>query len=237
MIDAWNCSYCQMNETVTNFKTSAVYDRDGEVVYVGYNPDYDQIITVFQGSSDIQNWATNLDTTKEDYPYCKGCEVHKGFYELWKLFEDDVIQEVNTLLTAHPTASVVTSGHSLGASLATLASVDILNNLTSNAPVYTWTIGSPRVGNNEFSDWYLQNTVQHNQRIVNWHDVVPHLPSEVQGFRHVPQEVWEQKDVSDFVVCSSTDGEDSSCSDSVFFPSSVYDHTHYFGLAQGEEYC
>jgi hypothetical protein len=35
-----------------------------------------------------------------------------------------------------------------------------------------------------------------------------------------------------FKVCSSTNGEDPTCSDSVI-SDSVYDHLHYYGIAEG----
>ena len=45
----WNCSYCQRNETVKNFKTTNIFQQYGERVYVGYNPDYDLIVVAFRG--------------------------------------------------------------------------------------------------------------------------------------------------------------------------------------------
>lgn len=52
--------------------------------YVGYLPSDKSINVVFRGSSSIQNWITDLSTTKTAYNgYCcgKSCQVHKGFYK------------------------------------------------------------------------------------------------------------------------------------------------------------
>ena len=45
----WDCKWCEQNSTVKNFKTTSIVDADGELVYVGYNSDYNQIIVSFRG--------------------------------------------------------------------------------------------------------------------------------------------------------------------------------------------
>lgn len=233
----WSCKWCQHNSTVTDFKTTAMITADGEFVYVGYNAEYSQIIVSFRGSTDLLNWINNLDATQTKYPYCDGCEVHSGFYSTWKSVKDQTLAAMYDLHKKYPKYEIVTTGHSLGGALSTLASVDVYMNISGAVPVYSWTLGSPRVGNGKFANWYQDSSgIKHSQRIVNWHDEVPHLPTEqllLDTYRHVVQEVWEQKDVNNFILCSATDGEDPSCSDSVI-ERSIYDHLHYFGL---EESC
>jgi hypothetical protein len=34
----------------------------------------------------------DIDTIKTGYPYCAGCEVHKGFYESWLAVQPAVMQ-------------------------------------------------------------------------------------------------------------------------------------------------
>ena len=55
--------------------------------------------------------------------------------------------------------------------MSTLASVDVYKQVNGAVPVYSWTLGSPRVGNGHFADWYPTSGVIHSQRIVNWKDV------------------------------------------------------------------
>ena len=53
--------------------------------------------------------------------------------------------------------------------------------------VYTY--GQPRVGNKQFAHFY--NTGKHvSWRVTHWHDSVPHLPLEWQGFWHTATEVF-----------------------------------------------
>eukprot|EP00008_Paramoeba_atlantica_P008627 CAMPEP_0201491408 /NCGR_PEP_ID=MMETSP0151_2-20130828/29730_1 /ASSEMBLY_ACC=CAM_ASM_000257 /TAXON_ID=200890 /ORGANISM="Paramoeba atlantica, Strain 621/1 / CCAP 1560/9" /LENGTH=288 /DNA_ID=CAMNT_0047877755 /DNA_START=30 /DNA_END=896 /DNA_ORIENTATION=- len=232
-IGNWTCHWCQQNSTVSGFVTTKIVLNDGELVYLGYNSDYQQIVVSFRGSTDLVNWINNLDAVYTKYPYCSDCKVHKGFYDTWLSVKDDVLAEVWRLHNQFSTYSIVTTGHSLGGALSTLASSEVYTNTSSR--VYSWTLGSPRVGNKDFSSWYHDESgVIHAQRITNWHDVVPHLPNEEQDpfdpFHHVPQECWEQKSGPEFILCDADNGEDPHCSDSVLIPDSVDDHLHYFGV-------
>jgi len=162
------------------------------------------------------------------YPYCYKCEVEAGFHHTWEKVKPGVMGEVWRLHKLYPKYDIVITGHSLGGAVATLAAVDIYYNVSGN--VFSWTLGSPRVGNGHFAEWYPTCGIQHTQRITNWKDVVPHLPNEMEFYKHVPQEVWEQKNPNQFVVCDPNNGEDPHCADSVTIPDSVYDHLNYFGL-------
>jgi predicted lipase len=67
---------------------------------------------------------------------------------------------------------IVCTGHSLGASLATICFADILSNkISKNITLYSY--GSPRVGNNAFVD--LVNGKGTSYRIVNNEDLIPQL--------------------------------------------------------------
>ena len=62
-------------------------------------------------------------------------------------------------------------------------------------------------------------------------NTVPHTPSEEEKYRHLPQEIWEQKNPNNFIECDPKNGEDPKCSDSVLIYS-VGDHTMYYGLKE-----
>lgn len=66
-------------------------------------------------------------------------------------------------------------------------------------------------------------------RETHWRDPVPHVPLEAMGFAHSPTEVWWNADSSSFTVCSSSNGEDHTCSDSLDFDLSIADHLNYMG--------
>jgi hypothetical protein len=52
-------------------------------------------------------------------------------------------------------------------------------------------------------------------------------------FRHPPQEVWYNNASSAFRVCSATNGEDPTCSDSVTLPDKFHEHDMYLNISMG----
>ena len=73
----------------------------------------------------------------------------------------------------YPSATIVTTGHSLGAAVSTLLSIDILE--LNLGPVVMYNYGSPRIGNVYFAE-YASNQISVHNRITHLRDIVPHLP-------------------------------------------------------------
>ena len=67
-----------------------------------------------------------------------------------------------------------------------------------------YTFGSPRVGNQAWTD-YINTILPQgwHQRVVHYNDVVPHLPMSEMGFNHCGDEVWyfNAGDDLNFKVC------------------------------------
>ena len=57
------------------------------------------------------------------------------------------------LLEANEMASLLITGHSLGGALATFASVDIMEQIEFYNTISMYTFGSPRTGNQAWSDY------------------------------------------------------------------------------------
>ncbi len=112
-------------------------------------------------------------------------KVHSGFLNSWKPVAHDVLYEVERLQNLYPGAKLYTTGHSLGAALATLAAYVLeYDNGLKVEGVYTF--GQPRVGNKEFSTFYNANSATHvTWRVTHHRDIVPHLPPKLIGFHHV----------------------------------------------------
>ncbi len=109
--------------------TKVIYDsRDDTQGYIGYLPSDKSIYVVYRGSESTKNWITNLDAFKTPYTTFSecGCQVHKGFYEAEQKVISGVISEVKALQSAHSGYAVKVTGHSLGAALAQLTSMDLV---------------------------------------------------------------------------------------------------------------
>jgi len=61
----------------------------------------------------------------------------------------------------------------------------------------------------------VERLVTQHYRVVNMFDIVPHVPLELQNYRHHPQEIWFQHNGYQFKVCNATKGEDPTCADSL----------------------
>jgi len=88
--------------------------------------------------------------------------------------------------TPAPAPSLVVTGHSLGAALATLYVLDNAANQKVHNPL-ACTFASPRVGNRGFVAAYNALGLT-SWRIVNSQDLVPNLPWDILGYRHVDEQ-------------------------------------------------
>lgn len=83
-------------------------------------------------------------------------------------------------------AELVVTGHSLGAALTTLYVLDNASNFRINNPLVC-TFGSPRVGDTRFVQAFDALNLT-SWRIVNAPDIIPDLPPDVFGYRHVREQ-------------------------------------------------
>jgi len=210
--------------------TKVIYDaKDDTQGYVGYLPSDKSIYVVYRGSESIKNWVTNLDAFKTPYttfPECN-CQVHKGFYGAEQKVISGVITEVKNLQKAHAGYVVKVTGHSLGAALAQLTSMDLVKAGISTS-VYNY--GQPRTGDQTYAAFATARVPTF--RVVHNKDEVPHLPFTVQmEFYHVCTEIFENASGAT-KICDST-CEDPTCMDQYKFPTQTNgdDHLTYLGLS------
>lgn len=111
---------------------------------IGYSTPAKTIFVVFRGSETLQNWIDDLSVGQRTYPHCEDCFVHKGFYSAALAAFPAVLPAVQALKKKFPKYRVLTTGHSLGAALATLTAIELLTNDVKD--VWTIHFGSPRVG-------------------------------------------------------------------------------------------
>ncbi len=149
--------------------------------FIGYMPSQDNIYLVFRGSTSRIDWINNIDTYLVPYPKCPNCAVHAGFYNDELSVKDEAMHYVYLMKQQHPSANIIVTGHSLGAAMATLISLD-LNDLNLG-PIIMYNYGSPRIGNIYFAQYASDMIAIHN-RVTHLRDIVPHLPWE-QRFTHI----------------------------------------------------
>jgi pimeloyl-ACP methyl ester carboxylesterase len=252
---AWNCSAC--GNATGGFVPFWSMEMSNDVqVFVGYDAIHEMAVVSFRGSKTLTNWLLNLEFAHTDSPFseCLNCYVHRGFLDDYNSVAVQVFVAVNQIRAKYGTKRVLVTGHSLGGVLATLAAIDLkLHDSYGNVTVITF--GEPRLGNAQFADPllsfehlryafplfcfqdfspvhrfanYSDFMLPDHWRLVNNHDLVPHVPPENFGFRHDSVEVWYHNGTH--TTCGPQ--EDSSCSNSVpKYDLNVGDHLYYLNIS------
>jgi len=228
----WDCITCDSSN-----KLDFVLEEHSELVIQGYNSDTNSLFVSFRGSANIPNWIDNIQLSKIT-PYTdKNIQVEKGFYKAYNYLKPDIIDNLHKLVTKYDTNRLFITGHSLGASMATLLAYDILTIYTEFQLSYLITFGSPRVGNPEFVNSFTKYNKGVSYRFTHYYDIVPHVPEEFFGYLHLSNEIWFNEDNTHYDECNDTGGEDPSCSNSCspIHCTSVSDHLHYMNITMGSD--
>ncbi|MDY7020014.1 MAG: hypothetical protein SWJ54_01465 [Cyanobacteriota bacterium] len=156
-------------------------------------------IIAFRGTQQVNEWVQNILAQQVRHTELSLFEfqgqVHRGFATLYSPISRQVIAAAREL---DPSRPIYITGHSLGASLATLAAMDLaiqVPELKDQLRLYTY--AGPRVGNVEFAEAHSR-LVPNSYRVVNMADSVPTAPPTTIGklvFAHSGQ-VWTFVDYS-----------------------------------------
>jgi hypothetical protein len=155
--------------------------------------------------------------------------VHSGFWDNWVASKSTILSAVETATASYPSYSLVLTGHSLGAAVATIAAAYLREN---GYPCDLYTYGSPRVGNGIFAD-FVSGQAGVTARITHYNDVVPRLPPLLTGYRHTSPEYWlsdgtdttNNYNISDIKVCLGDKNTDCNAGESGL---DFTGHDHYF---------
>lgn len=120
------------------------------------------------------DYAANL-TGRQDEPWwCKGRghlapKVRRGFLELYKSMSNDIVMELDTQLKLNPDATVIVTGHSLGAALAVLCAHHLQyhrgKSMKTKGP-FCFPFCTPRVGNINFAMDFRNTLANQDSRMM-----------------------------------------------------------------------
>ena len=234
----WNCG-----EPCTSLPgTGNIFKIENELLdtfgFVTYNSVDDHIVVAFRGTNgaDFLNWMTNLVYYRVQYEDVPNTQVHSGFYTAYSAVQGQLRSALSSLIALHPFSTILVTGHSLGGALGTFAMLDIKRSLKFTNPIKFYSFGSPRVGNQVFSDYFMSMFAdQTYQRVTHYTDVVVQVPPRQMGFNHPGTEVWYYNDSFDGLkkICTNKIGtpENAYCADSYIFTTGIDAHLHYLGKA------
>lgn len=179
----------------------------------------------FDPSQMIYDFKTNIDIRLSDW--IGGGRVHSGFKAALEAVWTDLLPEIRKHQDRG--ANIWVTGHSLGASLATLAA----GRLQNVQGVYTF--GSPRVGDQGFKESFRPQAF----RVINGSDIVAGIPPE-NPYRHVGEPIYIGANGSVDGGAGSAQDESGGClgaskpsgsetdrpkyDSGVFIPASIRDH-------------
>lgn len=223
---AGNCPLVEAASTTTliEFQNSLLTDVTGLVAVDMTNR---KVVVNFRGSQSARNWLNNFDFTAIPSDICSECRVHQGFWRSWVEARPRILTAVKDAVARNPGYGIVSTGHSLGGAIATLAAAN-LRNSGYNVALYTY--GSPQVGT-EITANYISNQPGGNYRVTHTNDIVPKLPSRVFGYSHVSPEYFIKSGNNVPVTSRDIDviqGNPAFAGNQGTFTSSIDAHGWYF---------
>jgi predicted lipase len=134
-------------------------------------------LIVFRGTQRPEEWIQNFLAVqvapKPDLRFQFQGKVHRGFADIYSSIADATLNVARQLPTDRP---CYISGHSLGAAIATLATMDLALRLPSlREQLRLYTYASPRIGDPEFAEAHSQ-LVPNSYRVFNVADAFPLVP-------------------------------------------------------------
>lgn len=141
---------------------------------------------VDEGGGFVNFMANLMGRRQENHLVTKypRAQMHNGFVRAMITIQDRLHQYI----VAHQPRKLTITGHSLGGALATLCALDMRLTYDGQHEIDLYTFGAPRVGNSDFQALFNES-VPNSYRIVNGQDIVPTIPGEFLGYRHVGHEV------------------------------------------------
>ena len=215
-VQQWTCAYCRFPLRNVTYLYNATTETAG---FVGFDANTSSIVLTFRGTVTALEWIEDFDLTLVDPRTGALCPssgntscVSQGFY-----FDayGSLRAQMHAAISRFPAAApILATGHSLGAVMAEYAAWEL--GAARVASVYTF--GTPRGGNAAFAAAYAAAALPAAFRVTHAEDPVPHLPPEFLNYLHPPREVFfpSQANWTNFRVCSASNGEDPTCSDSTY---------------------
>ncbi|KAI8333499.1 Alpha/Beta hydrolase protein [Choanephora cucurbitarum] len=147
---------------------------------------------------------------------------------------DVVLNAVKDQLSLYPELKIQVVGHSFGAGVGSLITVDLFQNVSqiNNTNIEAFLLGKPRIGDFNYAEFVAKNKI-HIKRYVHQSDDVPHRPEVQDGYVHEGDEYWLKSNEPDNIQLLFCQGpyETKDCSSSIKTMTSL-EHFSYFGVEQ-----
>ncbi|KAI9298023.1 alpha/beta-hydrolase [Neoconidiobolus thromboides FSU 785] len=228
-LKSWTCTHCKVLGPGIQVKHIFEDFITGGRGFLAVDEFKKQIILSFKGGGNIQNFIFGSNLLLTPFSVGNGGNnvyVQSGLKISLGALLPKFINEFGALLRGRDNYKIIITGYSLGAGIATLASIELKNAFNlSWGRMELYTYGGFRVGNVGFAQWFNAQPLT-VARVVNNRDPVPHTPLRILGFAHYSNEVW--LDNGKTVICKTNTLEDPDCSESKMPLFNILDHIFYY---------
>jgi len=131
---------------------------------------------IIRGTDTIEDWQVNFDLRTGSLTDANKLNIHKGFLRQFQSIEPFM----SRVLTEHRSEydKIIVTGHSLGGSVATIATLHFNEMFAGEVPIYLYTFGCPRVGDVRMNAYFKTHlkTFDACWRVYDIEDPVPMVP-------------------------------------------------------------
>ena len=168
------------------------------------------IVISIRGTSGVQEWIDDVKVELVNYSdNPEFGRVELGFKEIFNSLTIAAPGSTgftpldDYLVTLENLDRVIVVGHSLGSSIATLVAFNIKQTKIAN-DVQLLTFASPRTGDHKFVEAFGK-LIKDSVRVVNEPDLVPRIPPQLLGYRHIRHELKidakQDKNIKHSIAC------------------------------------
>ncbi|SCU94199.1 LANO_0E06018g1_1 [Lachancea nothofagi CBS 11611] len=177
------CTGKEQNPTADRTMVELVLLAESEELGTGYlavDHEKQVVMLSFRGSTTNQDWLSDFaiyptpyePASKEYYDdwvtsgrvsECEGCLIHRGFNVFLKTLSSQFFDRIESIFDSFPAYSLVVTGHSLGAAVASLAGIEL--RLRGYDPLVL-TYASPNIFCGKLRAWV--DELFETERIHNW---------------------------------------------------------------------
>lgn len=196
--EGWNDhSWEEVKSRLPNYESASVFVGKGDDLSFGekgvqglgvkFASDKEKVCLLsFRGTSNLSNWATDLDVKKTQLPGSGG-RVHEGMYNA---YHRDLKGEVGAFVEGCD--SVFVSGQSLGGGIAQVAAYDIESESGRGKGKVKGvaTFESPRLFDPKGATTYNSLLGDKTLNVTQYKDIIPHLPILPMGFQRTGKELY-----------------------------------------------
>ena len=165
----------ELKRTFKCYDTYGLTDRKFCVLY--FSNKLNIMIISFSGTEFISEWIDDFDfrqISPSSITIDENILVHVQHYNLYNSFREELLFNIKNIVNNE--TLLISTGHSLGGSCASIFFLDVvLNNIVEKRVLYTF--GAPRTGNNAFSE--VLNKEKTVKRVANTSDLAVSVPPPV----------------------------------------------------------